>query len=114
MTNINKKKKKKNNLNLNMDKVEIKNFELKLIDFGCSKMFTTYKKNFEDTIGTLVYCSPEVLYGEYNKSCDIWSCGVIMYYLLSGRFPFEGENQEEIISKIYESKYEFNKTSGEQ
>ena len=71
LTNNNKIEKKKY-LNLRMDKVEIKNFELKLIDFGCSKMFTTYKKNFEDTIGTLVYCSPEVLLNNYNEKCDIW------------------------------------------
>ena len=37
---------------------KIKNYEIKLIDFGCSKIFTNYKKNFEDTIGTLMYCSP--------------------------------------------------------
>ena len=101
--------KKKNNEDINDNELQIYNYGIKLIDFGCSKIFTRTKKNFSDIIGTLVYCSPEVLYGEYNKSCDIWSCGVIMYYLLSGRFPFEGENQEEIINKIYESKFDFNK-----
>ena len=101
--------KKKNNDDINDNELQIYNYGIKLIDFGCSKIFTRTKKNFSDIIGTLVYCSPEVSYGEYNKSCDIWSCGVIMYYLLSGRFPFEGENQEEIINKIYESKFDFNK-----
>ena len=108
LTNINKIEKKKNNLNLNMDKVEIKNFELKLIDFGCSKMFTTYKKNFEDTIGTLVYCSPEVLLNNYNEKCDLWSCGIILYLLLTGKFPFFGKTENEIIEKILNQKIEFN------
>ena len=78
----------------------MKNFELKLIDFGCSRIFTTYKKNFEDTIGTLAYCSPEVLLNNYNEKCDIWSCGIIFYLLLTGKFPFMGTTENEIIEKI--------------
>ena len=100
-------KKDKNNSNIDLNQLQINNYGIKLIDFGCSKIFTRTKKNFSDIIGTLVYCSPEVLYGEYNKLCDIWSCGVIMYYLLSGYFPFEGETEEEITSKIFLSKYNF-------
>ena len=76
----------------------MKNFDLKLIDFGCSKIFTRYRRQFEDTIGTLVYCSPEVLKNHYDEKCDVWSCGVIMYILLSGELPFFGET-EEIITK---------------
>ena len=97
-----------NYLNKIMGKFEIKNYELKLIDFGCSKMFTTYKRNFEDTIGTLVYCSPEVLLNNYNEKCDIWSCGIIFYLLLSGNFPFSGKTENEIIEKILNPKIEFN------
>ena len=91
-----------------MGKSEIKNYELKLIDFGCSKMFTTYKRNFEDTIGTLVYCSPEVLLNNYNEKCDIWSCGIIFYLLLTGNFPFFGKTENEIIEKILNPKLELN------
>ena len=76
---INFKLKRKRTYNYN--ELKIKNFELKLIDFGCSKIFTQYKRNFEDTIGTLVYCSPEVLKNNYNQKCDIWACGVIMYII---------------------------------
>ena len=89
------------------EKLYIYNYGIKLIDFGCSQIFTRVKKSFSDTIGTLVYCSPEVLLGNYNKSCDIWSCGVIMYYLLSGHFPFEGVTEEQITNKIMEAKFEF-------
>ena len=91
----------------NFNKLKIKNFELKLIDFGCSKMFTQYTRTFEDTIGTLVYCSPEVLKNNYNQKCDIWSCGVIMYVLLSGKYPFYGSSEEEITRKILMGKYNF-------
>ena len=99
------KLRKTNTINLNS--MKIKNFELKLIDFGCAKIFSKYKKNFEDTIGTLIYCSPEVLKNNYNKKCDIWSCGVLMYVLLSGHFPFFGKTQKEIIQKILSGKFKF-------
>ena len=92
---------------LKLNSMKIKNYELKLIDFGCAKIFTKYKKNFEDTIGTLIYCSPEVLKNNYNKKCDIWSCGVIMYVLLSGHFPFFGKTEEEITKKILSGKFKF-------
>jgi len=97
----------KKNSSINLNTMKIKNFELKLIDFGCAKIFSKYKKNFEDTIGTLIYCSPEVLKNNYNKKCDIWSCGVIMYVLLSGHFPFYGKTEEEITKKILSGKYTF-------
>lgn len=92
---------------INLNSMKIKNFELKLIDFGCAKIFSKYKKNFEDTIGTLIYCSPEVLKNNYNKKCDIWSCGVIMYVLLSGHFPFFGKTEDEITKKILSGKFKF-------
>ena len=99
--------KKQNNIYTDFEELHIYNYGIKLIDFGCSKIFTRTKKSFNDIIGTLVYCAPEVLSNNYNKSCDIWSCGVIMYYLLSGKFPFEGENEEETKKKILESKFDF-------
>ncbi len=94
--------------NINIRKSEIKNFELKFIDFGCAKMFNRYRKNFDDTIGTLLYCSPEVLLNNYNEKCDIWSCGVILYVLLTGTYPFNGKNDQEISKKILNGKFEFN------
>ena len=98
-------KKSKNIYDLNQ--FNIFNYGIKLIDFGCSKMFNRTKKNFSDIIGTLVYCSPEVLANNYNETCDIWSSGVLMYCLLCGHFPFEGESEEEIVTKILSDKVEF-------
>ena len=86
---------------------KMKNFDLKIIDFGCSKIFNKYKKNFDDTIGTLLYCSPEVLKNNYNEKCDIWSCGIVMYALLTGEFPFIGSTEREITKKILSNKLYF-------
>ena len=97
----------KENNNLIMQFNETKNFELKLIDFGASKIFTKYKRNFEDIVGTLYYCSPEVLKNNYDFKCDIWSCGVTMYILLTGDIPFKGNNEEEIMKSILNDRLDF-------
>ena len=85
------------------------NYEIKLIDFGCSKLFSkkTHQK-ISGIIGTSLYCSPEVINNLYDEKCDEWSCGIMMYILLTGRAPFPGENEKEIFEKIKKCEYNFN------
>lgn len=73
---------------------------LKIMDFGLSKILGPNEK-VNDGFGTLTYVAPEVLTRKpYNKSVDIWSLGIIVFYTLSGVFPFDDpSNDEEVIAK---------------
>jgi len=53
-----------------------------------------------DVIGTSYYIAPEVLERNYNESCDIWSLGAILYLMLTGVPPFNGDEDDEIIAKV--------------
>lgn len=72
---------------------------IKVIDFGTSSKFDPNKK-MKQTFGTAYYIAPEVLTSHYNEKCDVWSIGVILYILLSGRPPFDGKDDKEIVKKV--------------
>lgn len=81
---------------------------IKLIDFGLSKLLHKEGKLMITKLGTPYYVSPEVLEGVYDKRCDLWSIGVIAFILLSGTPPFNGRNEVEVFNKIRCCDYEFN------
>ena len=93
------------------------NSPIKIVDFGLSKIFGELKplmkgnkieKNIMSArVGTAYYMSPEVLQGNYDNKCDIWSCGVILYILLCGYPPFDGETEHEIFKAISRKKFSF-------
>ena len=51
--------------------------------------------------------APEILLGHYGPECDVWSCGILMYVLLSGTLPFGGDNNPEIFHNILNNKFSF-------
>lgn len=72
---------------------------VKLIDFGLSRMHDESREGpMRNAVGTAYYMSPEVINGCYDKSCDIWSIGIVAYILLAGYPPFNGSSDNEIYS----------------
>lgn len=68
--------------------------QVRLIDFGLAKFFKTNGLKLtplKTRIGTPYYMAPEVLEGNYDETCDMWSIGVITYCLLCGYPPFNAE-----------------------
>ena len=87
--------------------------KLKMADFGLSRKF--YNNNEQDKydiftstgqsalksiVGTPLYVAPEILKGNYDQRCDLWSIGVMAYVLLSAQPPFIGQINQEIYQKI--------------
>jgi len=65
---------------------------IKIVDFGLSKVLGIFEKS-DEAYGTLAYAAPEVIKKTaYNKTVDIWSLGVILYFIMSGYFPFNDKN----------------------
>lgn len=81
---------KPENLLLELKKSFAEGNTVKVIDFGTSIEFTRDEK-LNARLGTAYYIAPEVLRGEYDEKCDVWSCGVILYILLCGYPPFNGD-----------------------
>ena len=100
-SNVNLQKEIDDNLGNNDYVEDMSIYEIKLIDFGCSKFLNKKKHNkLSGIVGTSMYCSPEVIDNSYDEKSDEWSCGVLMYILLCGYWPFEGETEEEIFKNI--------------
>lgn len=72
---------------------------LKIIDFGTS-VINNDKQLLTQTHGTSYYIAPEVLNNKYNEKCDVWSIGVMLFILLSGKPPFDGACDNEITDKV--------------
>ena len=81
--------------------------KIKIVDFGTSLSFDK-DRNLEEKLGTAYYIAPEVIKKNYNEKCDIWSCGVIMYILLSGEPPFNDPraDNDAIMKKVEVGKYD--------
>ena len=74
---------------------------VKIGDYGLAKLITPGQGGTEhsESIGTCHYMAPEIASGKYNKPIDIYAIGVIMYEMLTGKVPFEGETVGEVLMK---------------
>ena len=85
------------------------NEDLKVSDFGLSALPDQRRSDgmLLTPCGTPAYVAPEVLkkIGYDGSKADIWSCGVILFALLCGYLPFQGENVMRIYSKSFKADY---------
>ena len=98
----NLKYKGENNI-YNYGKFEFLKYGIQLSDYNKEVLY----KNEAPSLDNIIYLSPETLSENKSTNSDIWSCGIIMFYLLSSYFPFSGESIEEIKNKILLGKFIF-------
>jgi serine/threonine protein kinase len=74
---------------------------VKLGDFGLSKFLRRSDESAMTTAGTPYYFSPEIANGHtHNRKTDLWSLGVVLYYLLEGAMPFEASTLLDLVRAI--------------
>ena len=76
---------------------------LKIADFGIARRYANPKEIEAHAVGSVHYLSPEQAMGEVGDSrSDIYSIGVVLYEMLTGKVPFEGETVTEVLRKHVE------------
>ncbi|NIL96363.1 MAG: protein kinase [Planctomycetales bacterium] len=73
---------------------------VKIGDYGLSKFISCSRRSGQtESVGTVHYMAPEIANGRYGKEIDIYALGVMLYEMLTGRVPFEGESVGEVLMK---------------
>ena len=78
------------------------NYDIKLLDCWSQDVFirNLIKNNNSDIILNISYFSPELFSQNITKERDEWACGVLMFFLINGFMPFDGDNKEEVVYEI--------------
>ena len=78
----------------------IRDGSIKVADFGIAALESTQEQRSSQTVGSVHYIAPEQARGEQpDTRSDIYSLGVVMYEMLTGRMPYDGETAEQIALK---------------
>lgn len=76
-------------------------------DFGLSQYTAKTSEKMHKYVGTSYYVAPEVIDGNYDAKCDVWSIGIIAYMLLSGIPPFYGTTDSQTLVSIKTGVWQF-------
>ena len=72
---------------------------VKIGDYGLAKFISAGDSGHTDAVGTVHYMAPEIGNGVYGREIDIYALGIVLYELLTGDVPFDGESAQEILLK---------------
>ena len=73
---------------------------VKIGDYGLSKFISCSRRGGQtESVGTFHYMAPEIGRGEYGKEIDVYALGIMLYEMVTGVVPFDGESSQEIIMK---------------
>ena len=73
---------------------------VKIGDYGLSKFISCSRRSGQtESVGTVHYMAPEIANGRYGREIDTYALGVMMYEMLTGHVPFEGESVGEVLMK---------------
>lgn len=73
---------------------------VKIGDYGLSKFISVSRRSGQtESVGTFHYMAPEIGKGIYGKEIDVYAVGIVLYEMLTGNVPFDGESSQEIIMK---------------
>lgn len=76
---------------------------MKLCDFGLA-IPSKRGESLKSLVGSPYYIAPEVITGAYDYRCDMWSVGILLFFMLSHTFPFKGLSSEEIFQSTKKGK----------
>ena len=92
----------------------LENGMVKVGDYGLCKSISGSQRTAQtQSVGTVHYMAPEISTGNYNKQIDIYAAGVILYEMLTGQVPFDGESAGEILMKHLTSPPDLSKVPAE-
>ena len=83
----------------NQTPLEETQYDIVVIDWGCARHIAPSER-LQELVGTPLYMAPEQINGNYNEKVDVWQIGVIMYIMLSGTTPFQGNSVEEVMKAV--------------
>ena len=80
--------------------IYLENGTVKIGDVGLAKFISESRRSAQtQSVGTVYYMAPEIAHGRYGREVDVYAIGVMLYEMLTGNVPFDGESTGEILMK---------------